>query len=70
MMRIYLQDIQILKSWRRIGSKIGIAFQIQDDILDVISSEEELLVSRLEVMKKIIDHVCDLDEGIQKAGMG
>ena len=26
----------------KIGRKIGIAFQIQDDILDVISSEEEL----------------------------
>lgn len=32
-------DIEKLE---RIGSKIGIAFQIQDDILDVISSEEEL----------------------------
>ena len=32
-------DIEKLE---QIGSKIGIAFQIQDDILDVISSEEEL----------------------------
>lgn len=32
-------DIEKLE---KIGSKIGIAFQIQDDILDVISSEEEL----------------------------
>lgn len=43
-------DIEKLE---QIGSKIGIAFQIQDDILDVISSAEEL-ASRLEVMKKII----------------
>ena len=32
-------DIEKLE---KIGSKIGIAFQIQDDILDVTSSEEEL----------------------------
>ena len=32
-------DIEKLE---KIGSKIGIAFQIQDDILDVISSDEEL----------------------------
>lgn len=32
-------DIEKLE---KIGGKIGIAFQIQDDILDVISSEEEL----------------------------
>lgn len=31
-----------MEKLEQIGSKIGIAFQIQDDILDVISSEEEL----------------------------
>ena len=48
-----MQGYSDIEKLEKIGSKIGIAFQIQDDILDVISSEEEL-VSRLEVMKKII----------------
>ena len=32
-------DIEV---WRNIGYKAGLAFQIQDDCLDVISSEEKL----------------------------
>lgn len=33
---------ETVETARQIGSRIGIAFQIQDDILDVISSREEL----------------------------
>ena len=32
----------IIEKLEKIGSKIGIAFQIQDDILDVTSTAEEL----------------------------
>lgn len=36
------EEKQVLEDVRKAGSKIGLAFQIQDDILDVTSSQEEL----------------------------
>lgn len=37
-----LAGAENIEKLEEIGSKVGIAFQIQDDILDVISSQEEL----------------------------
>ncbi len=31
-----------IESWRKIGATIGLFFQIQDDVLDVVSTSEEL----------------------------
>lgn len=39
---IIAQRLSDLETWRNIGQLIGIAFQIQDDVLDVISTNEEL----------------------------
>lgn len=39
---IIAQRSQDIESWRRIGENLGLAFQIQDDILDVTKTTEEL----------------------------
>ncbi len=39
---IIAQKSQDTESWRRIGENLGLAFQIQDDILDVTKTTEEL----------------------------
>lgn len=36
------QSEPIIKTWREIGFDLGLAFQIQDDLLDVLKTEEEL----------------------------
>lgn len=38
----YIANEKDISKWRKIGYDLGLAFQIQDDVLDIISSEEEL----------------------------
>ena len=42
MASIIAEKMEDLPVWKQIGEELGIAFQIQDDLLDVLSTQEEL----------------------------
>lgn len=59
-----------LETWRNIGELIGISFQIQDDVLDVISTNEELgknVGSDAEKDKSTYVSIMGIDEASKKA---
>ena len=59
-----VSDIEVL---REIGQKLGLAFQIQDDILDVTSTEQELGKSISDIKNAKVTYVSLL--GVDKAKM-
>lgn len=55
-------DDETLSKWETIGQKIGIAFQIQDDLLDVRMSSEELGKSNSDIRNNKVTAVTLLGE--------
>jgi geranylgeranyl diphosphate synthase, type II len=55
-------DDETLSKWEKIGQKIGIAFQIQDDLLDVRMSSEELGKSNSDIRNNKVTAVTLLGE--------